>query len=443
MAEPEVKPETGEPSTAPAPPEAQPKPDEQAILSLIKKVKQELQGITGPPTAHQTTNRAPSYDPGEINGTRFPLALYGTPSAPLVDTSRGPESSKAHSGHRAQGSSAQIQSSPLSSSRDRLIEAQLRLRRERNARAGPRGPTGAGAGRRTASRGGRGTGRPDLYPTPGRQTSANSNVYRPYRNGRSGPYSSVVERLSRECQMRHFNLEWQFQTFRNGRFTCHVKLRDNIVLGTGDYECRQTAKAAVARRALAVVQAWPLDSYWPEPTRMPARSQAHTEASRDGRSGPIVEQEGSSLMSAPGHGALTVMAPERMRSEQQAAVLGQMGRAIGIPVPESSRTNLEATQAFLEGVAVGTRLAGAGVSGFAVRDRSRSPVNFRRPSSNVYRARSSPGEDGRMNSSPHNRRPAMSPRRVPIREHGRLTPPSVHDRWVHDRYRDDSRPTRN
>ncbi|EAQ93732.1 predicted protein [Chaetomium globosum CBS 148.51] len=426
MAEPGVKPEAGEPSTSPALPEVQPKPDEQAILSLIKEVKQELQD-----------------DPREINRTRFPRALYKTPSAPRADTSRGPGSSEANTSHRSRGSSAQIQSSPLSSSRDRLMEVQLRLRRERDARTGPRGPTGAGAGQLTASRGGRGTGRPDLYPAPGWQTSANSNSYRPYRNGQSGPYSSVVERLSRECQMRHFNLEWQFQTFRSGKFTCHVKLRDYIVMGNGEYKCRQTAKAAVARRALAVVQAWPLDSYWPEPTYMPARSQAHMEVFREGRSGPIVKQEGPSLMSAPGHGALTVMAPERMRSEQQAAVLGQMGRAMGIPAPESSRTNLEATQAFLEGVAVGTRLAGAGVSGFSMRDRSRSPANFGRPSPSAYRARSSTRENGRLNSYPQNRRPAMSPSRLPAREHGRLTPPSVHDRWVHDRYRDDSRPTRN
>jgi hypothetical protein len=180
---------------------------------------------------------------------------------------------------------------------------------------------------------------------------------------------------------------------------------------------------------------------------VPTRPQAHRDALRSGRTVPTVKREGPSVMGAPGRGALTVMAPRGpRRSGEQVALLGHMSRVMGIPIPASSRANPEATKAFLEGVAIGTRLASAGISGYSMRDRSRSPVTSRGPSgpfSNVYRTRSPIREIvGRLNSSPRNGQTPTSPLRLPIRERGRLSPPSVHDRWVHDRYRDDSRPSR-
>lgn len=381
-------------------------------------------------------------EPGEIAGSRFPHGLYETPSAHRRDTSQSSRSSRSNSGRHARGF-AQNQSSPLRPSRDRHMQERLRLRREFDARAIPRGPVGANIGPLPMPRGGRGTGGPGLFPVPSWPAAANTGVYTPNGNGQPGQYSNVVERLSRECQMRHFNLEWQFQTLPSGKLTCHVKLRDEVVRGDGEYECQQTAKVAVASKALAIVQGWPLGGYWSTPGAVPTRPQPYRGALRSGRTVPAVKREGPFVMEAPGHGALTVMAPRGPRRPgDQAALLGHMSRAMGISVPESSRANPEATRAFLEGVAIGTRLARAGISGYSMRDRSRSPVTSRAPSGPSYRARSPTQEIARLKSSPQNRRPPTSPLRLPIRERGRLSPPSVHDPWVHDRYRDDSRPSR-
>ncbi|KAK3299908.1 uncharacterized protein B0H64DRAFT_379413 [Chaetomium fimeti] len=441
---PEVKQEPGESRVPLALPEVKREPDNAQVLLGSGKVKLEPQESKG-----RNVNQ-PTVEPGEIPSiaTVFPRALYETPSANRPDTSHHQSTEPKGSGApRSWAASAHNQGSPLRRAKELFEQAQLRLRRERNARAGPSAPNGAAAGQTSASSGHRGTGNPGLSAITNSQASVNTSA--PALNGtvQSGHYPSVLGRLSRECQMRHFNLEWQLQTLQGGKFTCHVKLRDLIVRGDKQYDCEQLAKEAVAHKAIAVVQAWPIDHFPSASSRAHRRAPGQMEGRWGSRNGPTTKQEGSSLMEALGHGramALTAMGPGDRWTEQQAALLDHMSRVMGISVPVSSRKNPEATQAFLDGVAVGTRLAGAGISGFSMRNRSRSPSIFRASSPIPSRACSPPPRDNRrLNSSPPNRRPPLSSPRLPVRRRGRLSPPSVHDRWVHDRYRDDRRPSHN
>ncbi|KAH6853290.1 hypothetical protein B0I37DRAFT_420105 [Chaetomium sp. MPI-CAGE-AT-0009] len=403
--------------------------------------------VQGAPSIDPQIDLPPVSELGEIPATLFPRALYETPSANRPGPSRRSTKSRDSGARGSRAASARDQGSPLGRAKGRLQQAQLRLRKEHNSRAGPRGPTRAAAGQISASMGRRGTDKTEASAILGWRPPVNSVI--PARNGtgQSHHHSGVIAQLSRECQMRHFNLEWQSQALRGGKFTCNVKLRDFIVPGDEEYNCQQLAKEAAAHKALAVVQSWPIDRWSPAIAYGQRRELHPPSAPWIDRYVPTMKQEGPSSMGALGHGratALTVVAPGDARVELQADLLDHMSKVMGIPVPISSRNNPEATQAFIEGIAVGTRLVGAGISGFSIRNRSRSPSSFRASSPTPYRARSPPPrENGRLNSSPQGGRPPQSPARSLVRGRGRLSPPSVHDRWVHDRYRDGSGPSRN
>ncbi|KAK4038367.1 hypothetical protein C8A01DRAFT_48001 [Parachaetomium inaequale] len=255
--------------------------------------------------------------------------------------------------------------------------------------------------------------------------------------------------LSKECQRRHFNLEWDFKMLPNGNFICDVKLLNHVVKGDGEYDCGRQARTAVANKAIAVVRSWPIGPPRLPPAGLPAaqyhrrpvtRSQqmvanatAQQQPTASG-SGPAVKQEApTNTIRGPGQDRTTaptaVAPPQDDKAREQAALLDHVRRVMGISVPASTRDNPEAAQAFLEGLAVGARLAGARVSGFSLRGRSRSPAAPRAsPGAPAFRAR--------------------SPLRERERERDRLSPPPGHrrgpgtfggrgDRWVHDRYREE------
>ncbi|KAL2173539.1 uncharacterized protein P884DRAFT_317963 [Thermothelomyces heterothallicus CBS 202.75] len=272
--------------------------------------------------------------------------------------------------------------------------------------------------------------------------------------------SSPNQNNDRLSQMRRFNPVWLIRSSANGRVICDVKLHNHVIEADSDFDCTQAAKIAVAKKALSVVQSWPVGCFPPPPSQQisePPRSAnappprtVDTGASRAahgrGRSLLALNQEGGFQTMAPGLGRSaarateldrgrrenTMTAARGDRGREQVELLEHVRRVMGISMPDTTRDNPEAARAFLEGLAVGARLAGARVSGFSLKSRSRSPL---RSSPETYRARSPLGRSGRLSPPPGHRWRVSdgSPRN---RSEPRPPRPPVGrgDRWVHDRY---------
>jgi hypothetical protein len=132
------------------------------------------------------------------------------------------------------------------------------------------------------------------------------------------------------------------------------------------------------------------------------------------------------------------MPPQDNKTREQAALLDHVRRVMGISVPASTRDNPEAAQAFLEGLAVGARLAGVRVSGFSLRRRSQSPLAPRTSSPGAsYRARSPLRERERERLSPPPGHRRASPGSGRYASQGPGAFGGRGERWVHDRYREE------
>ncbi|KAI0509123.1 hypothetical protein F5B22DRAFT_638301 [Xylaria bambusicola] len=68
----------------------------------------------------------------------------------------------------------------------------------------------------------------------------------------------ATARLSAQCQLRHFNPKWQETSGPNG-FECSVQLQNKVIHGDRSYQTAYEAKQAVAKKALTYVRRLPCD----------------------------------------------------------------------------------------------------------------------------------------------------------------------------------------
>ncbi|KAL2155243.1 hypothetical protein VTH82DRAFT_3919 [Thermothelomyces myriococcoides] len=275
------------------------------------------------------------------------------------------------------------------------------------------------------------------------------------RAGSPGPggrtHPTVLQQLSTECQIRRFNPVWLIRKLENGRVACDVRLHNHVIEANSDFDCTQSAKTAIAKKALDVVRSWPVgclpplpvkqSSEPPEPVNAPQLRSMNTLPPR------TVGTGGSQRRRVPWLGRSAAMTSEQNRGRRgnsrtaarpdkggkEIELLEHVRRVMGISVPNTTGDNPEATRAFLEGLAVGARLAGAHVSGFSMRSRSRSPL---RSSPEAYRARSPLVRSGRLSPPLRHRRRASDswPPRDRIEPRTPRQPVGRGDRWAHDRY---------
>lgn len=241
--------------------------------------------------------------------------------------------------------------------------------------------------------------------------------------------------LSQECQLRHFNPSWQESRTPDGKYFYKVVLLNDVVINGRVFSTPAAAKQAAASRALPIVRSWRTGN----PVRLPSMPQANRitgglmrrsnapepPQSRRGVQGVEAESgdtfmKGTRLqnnMHRPGTVESNVQTnsgvPHPPLTPQQTDFFQQMCQTLGMPVPDPAKTSEEVTRAFLNGLALGSRLRRDRSS------RSRSP----RPH------RSSPGRRYDRSRSP---------------AHVRLTPLPHYDQWrgrPHtDRWRPDEEP---
>ncbi|KAK4241853.1 hypothetical protein C8A03DRAFT_30022 [Achaetomium macrosporum] len=214
-----------------------------------------------------------------------------------------------------------------------------------------------------------------------RLTSPNTNPIaaptapRSISGGAVAQFPGVVALLSRECQRRGFNPKWELNEVNDG-FACDVWLLDQRV--TGDrrtFPSAQEAKRAIAPRALAVVRSWPVDRHkntqdLEQKGSTRAGHQSQMEPFRNGQNIPARKRDEDATKTAVGNSGATAAAvvtapgPRRQsveRAREEAELLDRV-RRLGIPLPDTESTNLDATQAFIQGLALGARLAESGPS---------------------------------------------------------------------------------
>lgn len=207
--------------------------------------------------------------------------------------------------------------------------------------------------------------------------------------------------LSRECQKRGFNPEWFSKTTNEGRICVDVGLGGTLVKGLSSHANSQEAKYATSKLALNVVQGMPYSG------NIGSRSQPAIKNEPGIKQEPRVKQEARSPRVPTFHtaqraearrpmdvwgrtfGNMAVQRPTGPTGPSDSALFAaQATRQLGISLPNSDP---ELTRAFLEGVAVGSRLTGSPFD-LPLRgrrtSRSRSPVRSGRGPVDHYRTRS-------------------------------------------------------
>ncbi|KXX83159.1 hypothetical protein MMYC01_200357 [Madurella mycetomatis] len=207
-----------------------------------------------------------------------------------------------------------------------------------------------------------------IRATPTVASVANSS-YRP----------SPIQTLSRECQRRGFNPAWHEMQLPNGSFTCNVRLQDRLIRSNKLFKDPVAAKTAVAKKAIRAI--WTGGNKFNHEARFVVREfkgpNNKSGVARASHNSPGMRQEkdavkgeagntgneGSNSIPNHSHGAERITEP--------ANLLDQVCKALGISEPGELTDGSEATRAFLEGLAVGARLAES--ASRSRRSRSRSP----------------------------------------------------------------------
>ncbi|KAM7198251.1 hypothetical protein V8F20_006278 [Naviculisporaceae sp. PSN 640] len=76
------------------------------------------------------------------------------------------------------------------------------------------------------------------------------------------PAPPATQLLSYECQRRGFNPEWSFRQTNVGRFVCNVKLGNTLVQGNTSHSTEYLAKMSTAKEALKVARQLPRRVYF-------------------------------------------------------------------------------------------------------------------------------------------------------------------------------------
>ncbi|KAM7186006.1 hypothetical protein V8F33_012069 [Rhypophila sp. PSN 637] len=238
--------------------------------------------------------------------------------------------------------------------------------------------------------------------------------------------------LSRECQRRHFNPEWKVYSTEGGRFGCDVKVGNTWIRGKTTWKDIIAAKYAMAREALPAVRRMPVISSWagvPMTISGPGNQsdmaiKQEQGAGNNSRSIPQVikrednvsnntgraqtavkQQPGQSLYTPPTrreqNGNQGTKATMLNNISVESSLMTHLQHSLRVSIPSNS--NPEVTKAFLEGVALGSRL-GASLDGVTRgrrgNSRSRSPAAAgSRRGADRYRVRSPP-PNARPRSTP-------------------------------------------
>ncbi|KAK3335292.1 hypothetical protein B0T19DRAFT_452218 [Cercophora scortea] len=248
--------------------------------------------------------------------------------------------------------------------------------------------------------------------------------------------ATPMQLLSLACQKRKFNPEW-IEKAVGDKFTCAVRLRDQLVNSTRAYATPYVAKLVAAQKALKIVSSWGLptgaemDSTQSRATNNPKhgvtikqeKGDSPRKVSAGGRSngqasikkergahGPNSQaggtngnntaqskpsgSEGNRDRRGTGHSTADL--------RKQQVLIEDIQKIMGIEVPDRSKDDPEVAKAFLEGLALGSRLAGS-LSLQTSRgrsSRSRSP-SLRNPDGNRFRTRSPVRPRIRTTPPPH------------------------------------------
>ncbi|KAK4462408.1 hypothetical protein QBC42DRAFT_159744, partial [Cladorrhinum samala] len=230
--------------------------------------------------------------------------------------------------------------------------------------------------------------------------------------------STPAQLLSQECQLRHFNPSFQETKTPDGKFVCKVLLLNNVVIGDGRvFSTPAAAKQSAASRALPIVRSWRIrNSVHPTSTPQANRitggglvrrsNGPEPPQNRRGMQG-IKEEGGDSFMSEthlennmnrPGafnrNDETNSGAPQPTLTSEQTDFFQQICQTLGMPVPDPAKTSEEVTRAFLNGLALGSRLRRDRSS------RSRSPRPRRSSPGRRYDRSRSPARD-RLTPLPH------------------------------------------
>ncbi|KAK3388111.1 hypothetical protein B0T20DRAFT_365575 [Sordaria brevicollis] len=258
----------------------------------------------------------------------------------------------------------------------------------------------------------------------------------PVPSGRGSIDGSARQKLSFKCQSRGFNLEWVSNGTSGKKCSYNVKIQDVIIKSDGWYADAQTAKAAVATKALKDARLW---SKWEVKRVIPSNpsttnhgngssaTSTNTSRQKSSRQNTTSGQNTTSARRESGSSGSgvnrTVDETERLK------LLVMLQRYIGPAVPNYTGRP-DVCNAFFEGLAMGAGLTRPSQSSprqtLTDRARSRSPPTRPSRSSAHYRTRSPLGArlrltpppmyehySGRPNSSHY--RPGDTPRREPPR----------------------------
>lgn len=294
-----------------------------------------------------------------------------------------------------------------------------------------------------------GTENRSLQPAAPRQIESyqSRSSYSFVASSAAGPdstyFTTPMQLVSQICQRRHFNPDWHETMTREGQYTCTVILGKNVVTTGKTYSTAPAAKMATAYTALRVIQSWKdlskAEAEACESFRTKGRARLIPGTNNKRRSlGPSqiaaagrrqdtpIKQEGVNngtvAIRPSGGGGSSSRA--LIRPKEQAKLLELVNKTmdLGETVPDRSQDSPEVARAFLEGMAVGARLAQSA--------RASAESSFSRSHGSVPRDRSrSPSR-----SAPDNYRS-----RSPVQSRIRLTPPPSYDHYPgrphSDRYR--------
>ncbi|KAK4231690.1 hypothetical protein QBC38DRAFT_201672 [Podospora fimiseda] len=242
------------------------------------------------------------------------------------------------------------------------------------------------------------------------------------------PKAAPTQLLSQECQRRRFNPEWQERVTQDGMYTCKVLLPNNIVVGDGKvYSDPLIAKQRAATKALPIVRSWPTGYVGgirvPEGPRLAFNIGRRPRAPEPPRPRPNshVQQpkiEGARDAIMTGTESSHEQQTNNFLTKEQTELFEKMCQTLEIKLPDPTKDSEEVQRAFLEGLALGSRIRRNRSS----RSRSRSPRACRTSTGRGYDRDRSPAR-------------------------GRLTPPPKYDRWTGrphtDRWRPDEDPLTN
>lgn len=231
------------------------------------------------------------------------------------------------------------------------------------------------------------------------------------------------KKLSSRCQALGFNPEWVLAGSRRAKCTYDLKLRDIIVKNDGMYDEANSAKAAVALKALNDPEIWTrlrhssgtsanrtdlssaqsTSNSRPSSTRQNSSHQPTQSSSR--RSSALVKREPQ-----PGTEprSLGVAANRTTEESERLKLLIMLQKYIGPSVPNYA-DRPDVCKAFFEGLAMGARLT--------------------RPSQSPSKQAQNDRERSRSPSARHSRNSASYRTRSPLGARTRLTPPPVYDHY--------------